>query len=146
MIDPLKSRCAKFRFRPVDPAEGLAKLEQICAAEQVSFAGDRSACLRTLLALTSGDLRRAVGLLQCAHQLRRPLDVKDLEEMAGQVPEAVMREAMGVLMGGGEDKETVEKLVKWVNVKLARAGYPAQQFIAQVIMRSFLFRSSTLSV
>lgn len=37
IIDPLTSRCAKFRFKPLPHDSIVAKLNNICAAEQISF-------------------------------------------------------------------------------------------------------------
>lgn len=129
IIDPLTSRCAKFRFKPVSEEDGLVKLEQICQAEAVRFAGDRGTCLKRLMTVTGGDLRRAVGLLQCAHQLARPLAEKDFEELAGVIPAELIQEAVGILTDASLD---TLKVFDWVNKKLVREGYPAHQFIAQL--------------
>lgn len=130
IIDPLTSRCAKFRFKPVAMADGLAKLDQIGEAEGVRFAGgDREEVLGRLVRVTGGDLRRAVGLLQSGHQLGRPLRPVDMDELAGVIPEEVIREALSM---ASDSSASVSTLVDWVQKRLVTAGYPAHQFIAQV--------------
>lgn len=128
IIDPLTSRCAKFRFKPVDQKDGLAKLMQISRAEGVRFeAGQEEATLTKLLGLTGGDLRRAVGLLQSAHQLGRPLAPnQNLDELAGIVPGKVVAEAIALLQDPQAD------LIDWVQANLIMAGFPAHQFISQL--------------
>lgn len=132
IIDPLTSRCAKFRFKPVDLTDGLAKLDQICTAEGVKFEGGdggRRLVLGRLVEVTGGDLRRAVGLLQSAHQLGRPLKLDDVDELAGVIPNHLVEEA---LLVASDAKTTIATLLDWTNLKIVRAGYPAMQFIHQV--------------
>lgn len=81
------------------------------------------------MTVTGGDLRRAVGLLQSAHQLGRPLEERDFEELGGVIPEELVEEAVRVLQDGSLD---ALKVIDWVNKRLVREGYPAQQFIAQL--------------
>lgn len=130
IIDPLTSRCAKFRFKPVNLTDGLSKLEHICKAESVKFVGgDGRLVLERLVEVTGGDLRRAVGLLQSAHQLGRPLRVEDVDEMAGVIPGHFIEEALKIAT---DPKTAVQVLLDWVNYKIVRAGFPALQFIHQV--------------
>ncbi len=66
IIEPLASRCAKFRFRPLPAAVTGARLAEICAAENVTL-GPGAA--DALAAVSRGDLRRAVTTLQSAARL-----------------------------------------------------------------------------
>ncbi len=63
IIDPIQSRCAVFRFRPLSPEEMQRKLERIAEAEKKTVDAD---AYKAILAASAGDLRRAENLLQLA--------------------------------------------------------------------------------
>jgi len=81
--------------------------------------------------VTGGDLRRAVGLLQCGKQLGRALVAGDVDELAGVVPHRLISEALG-LVRQDEGHSTTQAILDWVQMEMVRAGYPAHQFIAQL--------------
>ncbi len=84
IIEPLASRCAKFRFKAL-PAESMeARLNHIAGCEGVILAPD---ALPSLMAAAHGDMRRAVTLLQSAHQLAAGTPVRPalICEISGQV-------------------------------------------------------------
>ena len=64
IIEPLKSRCVRFRFREIPPAQQRAQLGRICAAEGLRLGEE---ALSAIVDVSGGDLRRSVNLLQlCA--------------------------------------------------------------------------------
>lgn len=66
IIEPLASRCAKFRFKQI-PLEAMKqRLLDISAKEHVSI--DESAILE-IIDSTQGDMRKSVTFLQSCHQL-----------------------------------------------------------------------------
>lgn len=77
IIDPLTSRCAKFRFGPVEESAGVERLLSICDTEGVEFQNfdSRVAVMQALMDRCGGDLRRAVTLLQGAHRLGKYFDL-----------------------------------------------------------------------
>ena len=63
IIEPLASRCIKYRFTPL-PAEGvLSRLQEISDNEVVDVSDDS---LSLIIEISRGDLRRAITLLQTA--------------------------------------------------------------------------------
>lgn len=93
IIDPLASRCSKFRFRPLDNSDALARLEHIRQAEGMTV---EEGVLSEVLSIASGDLRKAITLLQSAARLYGTLTEQDtvtvasIREIAGSVPPAVL--------------------------------------------------------
>jgi len=84
IIEPVASRCAKFRFRPLPLAPMLQRIEHVCAGEGVEC--DEAARLK-LLDVSGGDLRRAITLLQCAAQFNgNRVDEAIVVEVAGALP------------------------------------------------------------
>jgi replication factor C subunit 2/4 len=68
IIEPIASRCAKFRFAPLEKGSMAARVRFICQEEKVMLAqtGD---VLDTLLECLNGDMRKAINTLQSAKQL-----------------------------------------------------------------------------
>ena len=66
IIEPITSRCSKFRFKPLAKETLVARLEMIMEAEGVSVSpGGKEAIIET----SEGDLRKAITSLQsCARQ------------------------------------------------------------------------------
>ncbi|KAI7036898.1 Replication factor C subunit, partial [Hortaea werneckii] len=66
IIDPLASRCSKFRFKSLDEANAGKRLEDIAKLEGVKL---EDGVVDTLLRCSEGDLRKAITFLQSAARL-----------------------------------------------------------------------------
>ncbi len=66
IIDPLASRCSKFRFKMLDQGNAKKRLEDIAKNESVKLE-DRA--LDALIKCSEGDLRKAITFLQSAARL-----------------------------------------------------------------------------
>ena len=66
IIDPLASRCSKFRFKSLDQGNARARLEHIAAEEAVPLA---DGAVDALIRCSEGDLRKAITYLQSAARL-----------------------------------------------------------------------------
>ncbi|KAI9830773.1 MAG: hypothetical protein M1826_004406 [Phylliscum demangeonii] len=66
IIDPLASRCSKFRFKSLDQANARARLAQIAEREGVPLA---EGALDALIRCSDGDLRKAITFLQSGARL-----------------------------------------------------------------------------
>ena len=74
IIEPLASRCAKFRFRPLPKASMEGRLQMIAQGEGLTFKHkNEAAVLDTIMTLSGGDMRRAIQLMQSAKQLHGPV-------------------------------------------------------------------------
>jgi replication factor C subunit 2/4 len=65
IIDPVASRCVKFRFKPIPTDVQLSKLQEICSTEKVNLNKNDLINL-----LEKGDLRQSINSLQSFHSLR----------------------------------------------------------------------------
>lgn len=145
IIEPLASRCSKFRFTPLDTTSSSARLASIATAEHMQI--DKPV-LDTLISASSGDLRRAITYLQSASRLASsttpptPITASDIQEIAGVVPDAVVNDfasTIGIEMPESMDVDDGKKRVKpgfdpiRNKVKeLIREGYSATQVLSQV--------------
>ena len=83
IIEPLASRCAKFRFKPLHEEVMETRVKHICAAEGVELGPDT---LQTLGRVSRGDLRRAITTLQSAYALKgNPVVAETLLDVSGEV-------------------------------------------------------------
>ncbi|CAD6586445.1 MAG: hypothetical protein ASARMPREDX12_003182 [Alectoria sarmentosa] len=66
IIDPLASRCSKFRFKMLDQGNAKKRLEGIAENENVKL---EDGAVDTLIKCSEGDLRKAITFLQSAARL-----------------------------------------------------------------------------
>ncbi|KAH0608974.1 uncharacterized protein H6S33_001202 [Morchella sextelata] len=140
IIDPLASRCSKFRFKPLDETNSRERLELIAKAEGVDY---EDGVIDTLIRVSDGDLRKAITYLQSAARLHNPIKhaavdndgdeemgndgivvtagepvtVRSIEEIAGVIPDA-----------------TIEELLKACEPKKGISAYPQISKLVQDII------------
>lgn len=158
IIEPITSRCSKFRFKPLDSSNALVRLQSICDSEGVKH---QPGALEALISISDGDLRKAITFLQSASKLLsagaisgseggQGITVASVQEIGGVLPQSLMRmltKSMGVpdMPGEEQDSEDVEMngaskgkpktpfdQVRAAVTKLAREGYSATQALSQV--------------
>ncbi|MCJ1242951.1 Subunit of heteropentameric Replication factor C (RF-C) [Trapelia coarctata] len=66
IIDPLASRCSKFRFKSLDQGNAKKRLEEIAEKEGVNL---ENGAVDALIKCSEGDLRKAITFLQSAARL-----------------------------------------------------------------------------
>ncbi|KAK7043653.1 Subunit of heteropentameric Replication factor C (RF-C) [Paramarasmius palmivorus] len=145
IIEPLASRCSKFRFTPLDQTSSFSRLNQIATAENIIISDE---VVHSLIANSSGDLRRAITYLQTAHRLSTSTDPpttitpRDIQEIAGVVPDAVINgfvrvlgidipESMEIdatLPTKGASFDAIRNKVR----EICQEGYSASQVLSQV--------------
>ena len=88
IIDPINSRCALFRFKPIKEKEIINKLESICINEKFVYS---DSILNQIFNLCRGDLRKAINFLQkCYSSFGSVLDQNVLDEISGRIPKDVI--------------------------------------------------------
>ena len=76
IIDPLASRCSKFRFKMLDEDNARKRLEEIAEKEHVQI---EDGAIDTLIRSSEGDLRKAITFLQSASKLVGAVKGRDTE-------------------------------------------------------------------
>ncbi|KAL6767153.1 RFC4 [Auxenochlorella protothecoides x Auxenochlorella symbiontica] len=124
IIEPLASRCAKFRFKPLHGTVIDDRINHICQVEGVELGPD---ALCTLSRVAGGDMRRAITTLQSAVRLGgSPVRPQTLMDVAGVVPDAAAHGLLHTCREG--DFAGVQAAV----ADLIHKGYPAQEVLAEV--------------
>lgn len=124
IIEPLASRCAKFRFKPLPEDIMSNRILHICQEEGLNL---NSEALSTLSSISQGDLRRAITYLQSAARLYgSSISSKDLISVSGVIPEEVVNTLLAACRSGNFDLADKE-----VNNVIAE-GYPVAQILSQL--------------
>ena len=163
IIDPLASRCSKFRFKSLDQSNAKRRLEEIAGLEDVKM-GDGA--VDTLIRCSEGDLRKAITYLQSAARLvgavkmavpkagkrKRVVDEEDegdamdidgvseavvttrtIEEIAGVIPDNVISNLVQAMQP--KKKGVVYEAVAKAVLDLIADGWSATQLVTQVFLQ-----------
>ncbi|KAJ3554786.1 hypothetical protein NM688_g2930 [Phlebia brevispora] len=132
IIEPLASRCSKFRFKPLDPESTSSRLSQIATAEHVDVS---PAVINMLIYTSQGDLRRSITYLQSASRLaHRVVPDRVIKDFAATLGiEVTVDNDMDVDMDSVKRKraanfDAIRKKVK----EVVREGYSASQLLSQL--------------
>lgn len=85
IIEPLTSRCTKFRFKPLGEDKIVERLEYICKEEDLKA---EKVVLLKIVEASGGDLRRAITCLQSITRLKGKgidITVDDIVEIIGVI-------------------------------------------------------------
>lgn len=85
IIEPLTSRCTKFRFKPLGEDKIIGRLEHICKGEDLQA---EKAVLLKIVEVSGGDMRRAITCLQSVTRLKGKgveITVDDVLEIIGVI-------------------------------------------------------------
>jgi replication factor C subunit 2/4 len=147
IIDPLASRCSKFRFKSLDQDNAKKRLENIASAEGVPL---EDGALDALIRCSEGDLRKAITFLQSAARLvgasaprkdgevdeqqmdvdKKPVTVKIVEDIAGVIPGRTIDELVDAMRprAVGQTYRSISKIVE----DMVADGWSATQVVSQV--------------
>jgi replication factor C subunit 2/4 len=151
IIDPLASRCSKFRFKSLDKENAGKRLEDIAKLEGVPL---DDGAVDALVRCSDGDLRKAITFLQSAARLvgavgamkndgrdagdeEMELDVGSgkvtvqiVEEIAGVVPGSIVNRLFKAIKtkGSSENYDLIAKAVE----DLVADGWSGTQVMAQL--------------
>eukprot|EP01094_Clydonella_sp_ATCC50884_P020121 TRINITY_DN4102_c0_g1_i1.p1 TRINITY_DN4102_c0_g1~~TRINITY_DN4102_c0_g1_i1.p1 ORF type:complete len:389 (-),score=49.73 TRINITY_DN4102_c0_g1_i1:48-1193(-) len=135
IIDPLASRCAKFRFRPLSRESMDNRLQYICDQEGITAT---PLLFEKLAFVSGGDMRRAIMLLQSAYRLEGASVSPDLiHAISGRVPDGDIVELLAIC--GQKSFKNMQLRVQ----SIVHEGHSAAQTIIQ--MTSYIVNSEDLS-
>lgn len=147
IIDPLASRCSKFRFKSLDQGNARRRLEDIARLEGVAV---EDAAVDALIKCSDGDLRKAITFLQSAARLvgasatvagggedgeamdvdKKMVTAKVVEDIAGVIPESTIQELVQAMRprAAGETYQAIAKVVEG----MVADGWSAGQTMTQL--------------
>jgi len=113
IIDPIVSRCALFRFKPIDSNNIITKLKYICKEENINCS---DIILGKIISICRGDLRKAVNLLQKSYNSYSDnINIELLDEVSGIIPRDNFNKLMEYIFN--KDDKNVDLLINEFNIK-----------------------------
>ncbi|NXQ22814.1 RFC4 factor, partial [Peucedramus taeniatus] len=125
IIEPLTSRCSKFRFKPLSDSIQRQRLLDVSEKEHVKISNE---AVSYLVKVSEGDLRKAITFLQSATRLMggKEITEKIITEIAGVIPKETIDELLlGCQSGSFEKLETLAK-------NLINEGFSVAQLVNQL--------------
>lgn len=98
IIQPLTSRCTKFRFKPLGEDKIIDRLEYICKAEDLKA---NKPVLLKIVEASAGDLRRAITCLQSITRLKGQgieITVNDVLEIIGVMYNIFLKQCTYIIL------------------------------------------------
>ena len=125
IIEPITSRCAKFRFKPLSQEAIKQRIEMITEAENIKLNQDEA--LDLLIRTSEGDMRKAITTLQSCSRLNSNISRKDIFEVSGSVPDHWIEELIEKVGKSG----SFDKVTAFVE-RIMCEGFSLTQIIGQI--------------
>jgi replication factor C small subunit len=117
IIDPLQSRCAFFRFKPLSDEEIKERLKYIAENENLEVSEDG---FDALVYVCEGDLRRAINYLQACAAISKKIDAETVYTVAARASPKEIHEIFEVLKKG--DFELAKSKILTMLIKYGMSG------------------------
>jgi len=103
IIEPLTSRCAKFRFKPLAKDILVQRIKMITEKESVAIDDDG---MEALVETSEGDLRKAITTLQSSARLKgeETITKNDVYEISGVIPDKYVEGLLDVCQLNSYDR------------------------------------------
>ncbi|TGO62952.1 hypothetical protein BCON_0016g00450 [Botryotinia convoluta] len=147
IIDPLASRCSKFRFKSLDKGNAVVRVREIADKEGV---GLEEGAVEALIKCSEGDLRKAITYLQSAARLvgvvspeseerdnadqmdvdEKMVTVSSVEDIAGVIPDNTIEKLVKAMQP--RSRGVVYEAVSKVVVDMVADGWSGTQVVSQL--------------
>jgi replication factor C small subunit len=110
IIDPIQSRCSVFRFSPLDEPDLKNYIQLIADKEELEIVDEG---LDAIYQASSGDVRKAINLLQAAAASQKLIDDVTIYNLLGNVSPEKIRDMLAVALDGRflESRELLRELI-----------------------------------
>jgi len=129
IIEPIQSRCAIFRFKPISPEHMIQAINRVAGREGLKIAQKG---LTALFEVSEGDLRRAINLLQTAASYSTNIDEDLIYRVAGIAAGIEARKILELSLAG-----KFEEARKLLREKLYVDGISERDLLSQMYRESF---------
>jgi len=126
IIDPITSRCVKFRFKPISEISIATKLSAIAKREHMKITSES---VETIAKISNGDMRRSIMLLQYLKYLNKDIDVDDVLQIANLIPRNMLNNIMNTCVNKNNQIVDIVNLTE----RIRRSGYSMTSILYQMI-------------
>ncbi|KAI9229071.1 MAG: replication factor C subunit 2 [Piptocephalis tieghemiana] len=127
IIEPLASRCAKFRFLPLNTSTTLDRLSYVAKEEGLSYSDETLQCL---VDVGGGDLRKAMTYLQSASKIqgsKGTITPDIIKAIAGFIPSSIIDNLFTAIREVHSYEDT-----RALVIEIIHEGYSANQLLQQM--------------
>ena len=97
IIDPIASRCAKYRFKVLDTPSMKNRLDYICKKENINCSSN---VFDKIIEISRGDMRKAINFLQRSYNAYgTELDINIVNEVSGHISDNIIQNIIKVCSG-----------------------------------------------
>ena len=97
IIEPIQSRCAVFRFKPIKAEDIKKYMRKIATKEKLEITSDG---LETLIFISRGDLRKAINILQVGASIGKKITAEILYETSATARPEDVKALINTALGG----------------------------------------------
>lgn len=97
IIEPIQSRCAVFRFKPLDPEDIKKYIRKIATKEKLEITPDG---LEALIFIARGDMRKAINTLQVGAALDKKITAEILFETSATARPEEVKQLITIALSG----------------------------------------------
>ena len=97
IIDPIQSRCAVFRFKPLPEKEIFKVIDKICNQEDLQISDETK---KALFEVCGGDCRRLENIMQSCAIIKKEIDSELVYSMASVAKPKEVNEVLSVATSG----------------------------------------------
>lgn len=124
IIEPISSRCSKFKFAALNKDTMINKLQTIANSENINNTPE---LLQTVVDLSKGDMRKAIMMLQnIKYQqsfLKRNINCDDVIEINGYISNTEMKSLINIIKTG-----TFQQIINEAK-EIVSNGHPIDYFL-----------------
>jgi len=124
IIEPIQSRCAVYRFKPLGKTELTAQMRHIAKKEQLEISDE---ALDAISYVAAGDLRRAINTLQSAASIQTAIDQETIYQITSTPDPQAIKDLLNASIGG-----KLNLALSLLDALLLEQGFSGSEIVVQI--------------
>jgi len=124
IIEPIQSRCAVYRFTPLDPNDVQVQLRYISEEENVAISNE---ALKAISFAADGDLRRAINTLQSAASINKEITRETIYQITATANPQVIDDLLSASIEG-----KLSSALSSLDLLLMEQGLSGTEIVVQI--------------